>query len=96
MLFLRRSPSGRPPRSQRTGPPPPSLGRGDGPDLRLVAGYDAEQLEALHGERAGPARRELQGSGPTKVPGEEPQRAVRLERRQVSVLAGVGMQRLLS
>ena len=32
---------------------PPSLGRGDGPDLGLVAGYDAEQLEALHGERAG-------------------------------------------
>jgi hypothetical protein len=32
----------------------------------------------------------------TKVPGEELQRAVRLERRQVSVSAGVGMQRLLS
>jgi len=34
----------------------PSLGRGDGPDLGLVAGYDAEQFEALHGERAGRAR----------------------------------------
>ena len=52
-------------------------------------------LNAPIGNGSRSARRGRQAAVSAQVPGEEAQRVLRLERRDVPVLAGVGVQRLL-
>ena len=52
-------------------------------------------LNAPIGNGSRSARRGQQAAVSAEVPGEEPQRAVCLECRDLAVLAGIGVQRLL-
>ena len=58
---------------------------------------EGRELSSISGNSTDMVFRLLRPKGPAlnQVPGEEPQRAVQLEGRELAVLAGVGVQRLL-
>ncbi|MEV0971360.1 transposase [Microtetraspora glauca] len=61
-----------------------------------VGHADQSALNAPIGNGSRSARRERQSLVSAQMPGEEPQRTVGLEGRHIPVLAGIGVQRLLS